>query len=63
MMSRNVRKHVFMLDCCEICYTVTEQWDICQMRNLPVLVCRPCQHMHQKVLHPIMVERSDALAA
>ena len=62
-MSQNVRRHVLMVDCCEICYTVTEEWDICRMHNDTVLACRPCQRKLEKVLHPITIERCDAAAA
>jgi hypothetical protein len=40
---RNVREHIFMLDCCDICYVVTDEWDICKMGGIPVLACRRCQ--------------------
>ena len=52
-MSQNVRSHVLMVDCCEICYTVTEEWDICRMHKIPVLACRPCQQKLKRVLHPV----------
>ena len=51
--SQNVRSHVLMVDCCEICYTVTEEWDICRMHKIPVLACRPCQQKLKRVLHPV----------
>ena len=63
IMSSNVRRHVLMVDCCEICDTVTEEWDICRMHNIPVLACRPCQRKLNKVLHPITLEHCDAAAA
>ena len=52
-----------MLDCCEICATVTEQWDICRMHSVSVLACRPCQRKLKKVLRPLTPERCDAAAA
>ena len=55
-MSQNVRRHVLLLDCCEICYTVTEEWDICRMHNVSVLACRPCQRKLKNVLHEIVFE-------
>ncbi len=62
-MSQNVRRHVLMLDCCEICWTVTEEWDICRMHNVPVLACLPCQRKLNNVLHLITLERCDTEAA
>jgi len=62
-MSQNVRSHVLMVDCCEICYTVTEEWDICRMHKIPVLACRPCQQKLKRVLHPITLEHKGTAAA
>ena len=50
LMSDNVRRNLLMLDCCEICGTVTEKWDVCKMHNISVLVCHRCQRKLRKVL-------------
>ena len=59
LMARNIRSHVMMLDCCEICGLVTEQWDICAMRRQAVLICRNCQKKFAKVLRPFVPENEN----
>ena len=56
LMARNIRSHVMMLDCCEICGLVTEQWDIYALRNHAVLLCRGCQNKFAMVLRPLVLK-------
>ena len=59
LMARNIRSHVMMLDCCEICGLVTEQWDLCAMRSQAVLICRNCRKKFTKVLRPLVPKNEN----
>ena len=59
LMARNIRSHVMMLDCCEICGLVTEQWDIYALRNHAVLLCRNCQNKFSAVLRPFVPKNEN----